>query len=756
MRTPEQLRALVGLCDGTSRLDDSDAPAPRFPSSNVLCDLADAVRELSRSERRRIAVRVRVHDEPFEIGIERAGDVALVSLYSGGPLPMVHVFEHRVVGADLVRRIAGELGRRAALAGPREGERIAAALDALSSCSFSASEGAEEIEVIQVEPLEDLPLSFSGELWMRATRAASSASATSSVLRTDLLGLLGKGKLRITAFEHTRELPDVHLYPLVEQLARFAVEALEAYTSGRPIWKKVKVGGAILGVRVLTKHDSESRLALTIGPDSGTGRNESWTFPALEVRAFARAVIDLGRSLARTLVRRDRSHTHNLRLVEFRASLREIAEVCREVSRDDALINESPESYRAYAKDGSSAETVTLASSRLRFEPKWTAAVPSIDLRSTFQCGDAFVVGSSRELSCIDRQSGSIVWTRPVSKGVSVLTPCGLARFDHEGNLTLLDIASGETRSSMRLLPRVGSPVTGAVISGPGLPRMLVISEGRRHLVGVDLEAGEVLWRYASRRPAPFRLRRAGRLVIVASGEQALTAIDVASGHVVWRYCDRLRFAHVSTVAEDSLFALAGDGAFVARGGTRLCHLDPWSGSARWAVTLREGARPIAAPLVAGNSVLVATLDGRGTRVTAFDRRTGQPVFERDACVGAAACLVVDDAVILNSESGELIALDANDGSLRYRHVLTDSADGDRPRRLEPVLRSGALFVPQSRVHVLRPSDGTLLGSLSSDLVPDLVRVDERCDVYVAEESGHIHAFAAATRSAQPHLRLVR
>jgi len=108
--------------------------------------------------------------------------------------------------------------------------------------------------------------------------------------------------------------------------------------------------------------------------------------------------------------------------------------------------------------------------------------------------------------------------------------------------------------------------------------------------------------------------------------------------------------------------------------------------------------------------------------------------------------MIVDDLVLLNSESGELVALDANDGTTRYRHLFADGSEGDRPRRLEPVLRCGALFVPQADVHVLRPRDGTVLGTVQADLVPDLLRVDERCDVYVAEESGHLSSFAAAAR----------
>ena len=78
--------------------------------------------------------------------------------------------------------------------------------------------------------------------------------------------------------------------------------------------------------------------------------------------------------------------------------------------------------------------------------------------------------------------------------------------------------------------------------------------------------------------------------------------------------------------------------------------------------------------------------------------------------------------------------------------------EGDGPRRLEPVLRSGALFVPHTDVHVFRPRDGAPLGTIGPcDAIPDLLRVDDRCDVYIAEESGHLVSFGAG-----PRLSLVR
>ena len=486
----------------------------------------------------------------------------------------------------------------------------------------------------------------------------------------------------------------------------------------------------------------------SLAPSRRSGpRIEGWTFPALEIGAFARAVIDFGRSLARTLVRWDRSQTHNLRLVELRSRLREIAEMCREMDQDDTLVNASPESYRAYATSSSvTSPKADLAAARLRFAPKWTAAVPAIDLRSIFLCGDAFVVGSTREVSCIHRSEGTIAWTRPVARGVSVMTPSGLARIDEAGKLDLIDVQSGETRSTLRLEPRVGGPITGAVIGAPGLPRMLVVSEGRRRLAGVDLEAGEIVWRLGTRRAANFRFKRAGRLVVVSAGDQGLFAIDVVTGEVVWRFRARLRFSAPASICDDALFAIAGDAALSGGGSTRLFHLDPWSGKLRWSVDLPGHARPVGAPHVGGRTVLVLTLGARGSHLVAFDRATGELLYAREACRGAAAALLVDDVAILNAETGELCAFGANDGELRYRHVFAETAEGDRPRRLEPVLRSGALFVPQSQVHVVRPSDGRPVGVVATDLVADLLRVDERCDVYVAEESGHVAAFSALAR----------
>jgi hypothetical protein len=49
-------------------------------------------------------------------------------------------------------------------------------------------------------------------------------------------------------------------------------------------------------------------------------------------------------------------------------------------------------------------------------------------------------------------------------------------------------------------------------------------------------------------------------------------------------------------------------------------------------------------------------------------------------------------------------------------------------------------------VIVVRPTDGERLGEVEADLVPDLIRVDDACNVVVVEESGHVAAFSAGAR----------
>jgi outer membrane protein assembly factor BamB len=386
----------------------------------------------------------------------------------------------------------------------------------------------------------------------------------------------------------------------------------------------------------------------------------------------------------------------------------------------------------------------------MRFLPRWVATVPGIDLSATFLCGDHMLLGAARETACIHRASGEVVWRMPTQRAVCVVTPLGLARLHADGRVQVHDLATGELRFATAIEPRSGARPSGAVVCAPGLPKLLVLTEGDRRITAIDLVSGDIRWRFTGRRPTGYRLRRAGKLLLAAATDSALLALDVASGEVVWRLRDRVPFSGDLALDHDAAFAIAGS---QSSSSGKLVHLDLWSGTPRWSADLSEGFTPGQPPLITASTVVVPVRGHQGSGAQAFDRATGELAWLHGPGLVSpmAAWLPVDSSVVVNSAGGSLVCLDARTGNVRYSHVFSRQVDADQPRRLEPVLRSGALFVPQHQVHVVRPRDGELLGTVPTDLIPDLVRVDERCDVYVVEESGHVAAFGAA-----PKLTLVR
>jgi outer membrane protein assembly factor BamB len=320
--------------------------------------------------------------------------------------------------------------------------------------------------------------------------------------------------------------------------------------------------------------------------------------------------------------------------------------------------------------------------------------------------------------------------------------------------------------------------MAGAVVHLPGQPRLVVVTEGEHHLVAIDLTTGEPRWRWSwggargSARATP-RVKRSGRLAYFTCGDGALTALDVVTGDVVWRLRDRLRFRAPPSVAHDAIFALSGG----AHGVARLYCIDPYSGRVRWSTPVGDANAPCTvegAPLVARGAVAVAFRQKSGVSLAAFRRDDGAPIANQARVVApnGSSWLALDDLFIGNTRVGDLVAIQARTGELTWRHVLGPRPlDADLPRRLEPVLRGGALFVPCSLVApeaaqtrgaapaaplaagicIVRPSDGALIGSIApTEAIPDLLRVDEDCNVYVAEESGHLVSFGAL-----PRLRLV-
>jgi outer membrane protein assembly factor BamB len=720
----------------------------------TLRDLATSVRDLGGRPRGKVIVRG--YDEPWELCVERIGERAALSVYRAGPDPLVLAYD------VVVRFEAVASATRAAIErheGTHDGVELDGARAALADYAPIRFEddGPTTVSVV-VDMDRDAPLAIGAEFPMRD---GARDSGDAGVERTDLHALLFRGKIRAEIRGRLVELPDAYPFLVAERLLEISRHVLDAWERGLAYHVRREAGGIVVGVRSA----ATGRLALTLGsPASAPGDRVPSTFPALDVSDVVEASLAFGRALVRAILRRDRSQGGNLRVVAFRRALRETGDALREMFREDAKINPSPEPFRAFAEQARDAVSKSsppapgaLNGSRLRYASRWRALVPGIDLRATFLCGERLVVGAAQETFCLARASGEVLWRTRTQRATSVVTPAGIARIAPDGAIAVHDFGNGEITLRARVAPRLGGPPAGAVVNIPGLPRLLVVTEGDQHLVAIDLASGEARWRFPWRtteRGATLRLKRAGRLLYVTTGDSALTAIDVTDGATIWRVRDRLRFRAPPTVDHDQLFALAGGTSSLAQ----LHGIDSFSGSVHWTRALPDPPTACSvegAPLLATSVVALALRSRNGVALSAFDRQTGALRWTTEAPVAptGTSWLAIDDLFVGNTPTGEIVGIHATSGDLAYRHVLgTRSLESDVPRRLEPVLRSGALFVPHAEVHVIRPRDGTPLGTIGPcEAIPDLLRVDERGDVYIAEESGHLVSFGAL-----PRLSLVR
>jgi hypothetical protein len=713
----------------------------------LLTELCAGVVALSRGKRDRFTAAFYSADEAWEIGLEADGPAVLVSVYRSAPSPLVAVHERRLELVALRRALIRAIDETRGAA-ERTSNALAATRAALEAPGPSYGRPALRRVTLSVATPAEEPVAIVAEARFRSAPSRDHGVGDEPhVERSDLSALLARGLVTLRAGEASVALPATYPFLLAEELLSLAEEAVRAERDERPLFRRAEIDTTKLSLR---STPAERGLVLKWRAAGLDTASTGTALAGIDARAFAYAAARFARGLEAAFTSTDPAQASNLRLQHLTRAARALEQDLASAALDDSLKNPDPDSYRSFGlprrEQGRGAWE---HGGKMRFVPRWVAAVPSIDLAATFQCGDRILVGSARQTACLDRTTGAVIWRRALPRAACVPTPFGLARITHDGEVTLHELERGEARFTLHLAPRNGGGAVGAVVNAPGLPRLLAVAERDRSVTAIDLVSGDVRWRYTAPRPAAFKLRRAGRLLLVAGGDSALVALDAGTGEVVWRVRDKLPFTGDLSIDRDALFATAGGPV----GPTRLVKIDLWRGELCWTRELAARPTPGQVPLVTPDTVAVPTRDRRGSGLLALSRETGELVFghEPGLCAPTTAWLAVDDVLVGNSASGALVGIDASDGHTRYHRSFPRHVDADQPRRLEPILRSGALFVPQHQVHVVRPSDASELGVLPSDLIPDLLRVDEDLNVYVAEESGHVAAFGVA-----PRLALVR
>ncbi|HSC89333.1 MAG TPA: PQQ-binding-like beta-propeller repeat protein, partial [Polyangiaceae bacterium] len=597
----------------------------------LLAELAQAAAALRKGRTARATAQLCTEGDTWELGLEADGEDALLSVFRSGPCPEVAVHERRVRLVDL------EEALEAALTTALSGNLPAGHRSVLESARSQLERGAQRAKPLPRNLVQDRVLirTTSG-LEMQANASFRTAEAPqtehgASVERADLHALLVPGRFQVALGRRSITVARAHLFLLAERLLWLAEDALESFQAARPLFRRLQVEGLRVGVR---RGPGDGPVAFTVATTGDAGE-KTLTLSELDTADFVEAVSLFAEALGERFVEHDARQAQNLRLGVLRESARILRDRLAELRLDDGVTNREPDSYKSYGLPivTPKSEGTWSEAGSMRFVPRWVAAVPHVDLRATFLYEDRLIVGSAREVASLIPTTGEIAWRIHSDKAATVATPVGLARLHADGRLRVHDLANGEVRSVTRLMPRAGGGAAGALVNSPGLPRMLLVAEGDRAITAVDLATGDVRWRHKASRPSGFRLRRAGRLVLVSGGDSALSALDVTTGEVVWRVRDRLPFNGDIAVSGDSAFALSASPV----GAARLHHIHLWSGETLWTAYLDE--QPVAgqAPLLAGDTVTVATRDRRGVGAMSFDVVTGAPRWDHEPGLTAAS-----------------------------------------------------------------------------------------------------------------------
>jgi outer membrane protein assembly factor BamB len=734
---PDALAALRALLVGVAA---SQAEIPPLP------DLMAGAMALA--EGRRSKVILPLAETPAEFALVRRGAQVLVDCYSTLSTPEVLLRARAITLNDLLSACT-HVGRALAKQSPdtltgralrKLSSRVArtriAGADKPPTASFVRCTGGS-----LGNPGKHVALSFGFE----ASIPRSVTEANEPHAFADVHALLFEGELWAFSGERRVSLTRGPIMLAAQRMVSAVRALIEAWQAERPVHVRLRTGNFAVAVR----REVTGGVAVSLS----TEQSGTLTWPALDVPSAALPVLRLAADLIRKLVAVDRTQTHNLRVSALRSEIRLLRRAIRGRSSRNGFENRDPDRLRLTAAPArspdSTGEASLVARGRLRYTERWSVEIDALDANSVFLCGERLIVATPKLTLALARATGEVQWSLPSERASSWLVGKHLLRLMPEGGAELLDVDTGHTCARAESALRLHGSGFAMFAGGGELPPIAIVHEGNKRLIALDLRTGEPRWRFRGASAAALRVCRAGRVLLVSSGDGTIEALDVASGEVVWRYSTRGRFCLTPCVWGELALAVSGEPG----GGSGTVHgIELYTGKPVWQHELANA--PSADPIATKRTVIVPTGRSRDARLDAFEPESGEVRWtcHDPGLDNGARTLEVDDALIINTPAGRVTALDQETGSARWSRVLANPLTDDVPRQLEPVLRHGALFIPSAQVHILRPSDGAALTTdTGCDLVPDLLRVDERAWFYVAEESGHLRAYASA-----PQLSLVK
>ena len=702
------------------------------PELPALGELAEALLSLATGTRSKVLLAVR--ETPLEYAIARRGDDLLVSCYETASHPELLLLNRTISITEALDLCAVAARGSSALAETNVLAHIYARLaEQLDGADIAAHAPAELVDRTggTLTAIDSAPLAFG----FSAKIPAAGGITERAHARADVHAMLFSGTLYGSVQGRRVVLARGPILLSVQRMVSAARALVDAWNADRTLHARLRAGAFHVAVR----RERDGQVQLTLGPES----REPISITSNDLPELVLPILRIASDLCRALTTVDRSQTRNLRIRALRDEVRSVRRRLRERMRSDGFLNLDPERFKTIAPSSPPQnDNATAATQKhLRFTERWRVEIDELDAGATFLCGDRIVLGTPRRTLAVSRDDGRVLWAKEGPTATSLMVGTTLVRVAGDGDVSLADVLTGHTIAETQIRAN-GAPVRAMRAGSQSSPPSLILTEGPSRIVSLDVRTGELRWRFRTRGPGPIHMTRAGRLLLVTAGDGCVHAVDVSTGDPVWRASEDARFAGPVTVVRDTVVATSGEPGAV-RSVVLGFHL--FTGERLWRRTL-DGA-PVSSALAAGGNAIVSYGLSRRTTLAALDVSTGASRWEvpDPGVMNGSESMTVDGALLVNTPAGRAFALSLTTGETLWSRKLANPVTDDVPRRLEPVLRGGALFVPASKIHVLRPSNGEPVpAALPCDLVPDFLRVDERGWVYVAEESGILAGYALA------------
>ena len=350
--------------------------------------------------------------------------------------------------------------------------------------------------------------------------------------------------------------------------------------------------------------------------------------------------------------------------------------------------------------------------------PAWSVQLPgAVNLAAPVVAGGCVYIGTLYEdepgmgkVTCLDAATGDVVWSRGV--GDSVKNSLALAGgvvigVTVTGRVFALDASSGAEVWQRQL----GDPSLRWIFHSPLVAGGRVYAGSAKHFAALDAATGDVVWvrddlgdsDWISSYSSPALAD--GVLVVGFLWQRTgLVGLDPETGETLWIQGEKWANSSVSTpVASGAhVWVMRHSGAFQC--------IKARSGEILWEHQTGAGWSPAAAALD-GSRVYVA--DGKGT-VHALDRMSGEPAwawqsppqlidmgaYSRGGSALLAAPLVLGEQLLVASLDGKIHILDCENGT------EAGAWDAGFPLASGPVPYGGAVLQADTggRLHALVPS----------------------------------------------------